>query len=399
MNRYATFLMKHRKLIISIFLGLTIICAVLSNFVYVNYNFVDYLPSDAESTKALDIMYEEYGYSVANMRVVIKDLTIPEALEYKKEISEVIGVEEINWLDDAVDIKEPLEIADADTVNAWYKDGNALYSITVDEDKKEEVIEAIREIIGDDNYMSGSAVTNALAPVITSKEISLIMVVVVAIVLAVLFLTTTSWYEPILFLITIGIAIMLNRGTNLIFGSISFVTNAAGSVLQLAVSMDYSIFLLHRFADNRKEGMEANEAMVAAVHQSVRSILSSGLTTVTGFLALVLMRFQIGPDMGWVMAKAVCLSLICVLCLLPALAVTTYKFIDKTQHRPFFPDFGKFSRFVYKCRIPEEFVPSNQISKLYSEHYSRFVISLETEEGLDNWYEIIDDVRNSAAAY
>lgn len=120
-------------------------------------------------------------------------------------------------------------------------------------------------------------------------------------------------------MITIGIAIMLNRGTNLLFGEISFVTNAAGSVLQLAVSMDYSIFLLHRFAENRAEGKDVQDAMVAAVKQSTGSVLSSGLTTVTGFAALILMRFKIGPDMGWVMAKAIVFSLLCVLCFLPAL--------------------------------------------------------------------------------
>ena len=112
---------------------------------------------------------------------------------------------------------------------------------------------------------------------------------------------------------TIGIAIMINRGTNLMFGTISFVTNAAGSVLQLAVSMDYGIFLLHRFAENREKGFEAQEAMVNAVKQSVGSVTSSGLTTVTGFAALILMRFKIGPDMGWVMVKAIILSLIAVL--------------------------------------------------------------------------------------
>ena len=153
-------------------------------------------------------------------------------------------------------------------------------------------------------------------------------------------------------MITIGIAIMLNRGTNLLFGEISFVTNAAGSVLQLAVSMDYSIFLLHRFAENRAEGKDVQDAMVAAVKQSTGSVLSSGLTTVTGFAALILMRFKIGPDMGWVMAKAIVFSLLCVLCFLPALAISTYKLIDKTQHKAFFPDFHKFAGAVMQLRIP-----------------------------------------------
>lgn len=178
------------------------------------------------------------------------------------------------------------------------------------------------------------------------------MLFVLPVTFIVLLLTTNSWFEPVLFMITIGIAIMLNRGTNLLFGEISFVTNAAGSVLQLAVSMDYSIFLLHRFAENRAEGKDVQDAMVAAVKQSTGSVLSSGLTTATGFAALILMRFKIGPDMGWVMAKAIVFSLLCVLCFLPALAISTYKLIDKTQHKAFFPDFHKFAGTVMKLRIP-----------------------------------------------
>ena len=136
------------------------------------------------------------------------------------------------------------------------------------------------------------------------------MLLVVPIILLILLITTNSWFEPVLFMITIGIAILINMGTNLIFGTVSFVTNAAGPVLQLAVSMDYSIFLLHRFEENRNLGLKAEEAMCAAVKQSVGSILSSGLTTVTGFLALVFMAFQIGPDLGWAMSKAIVFSLI-----------------------------------------------------------------------------------------
>ena len=150
----------------------------------------------------------------------------------------------------------------------------------------------------------------------------------------------------------IGVAILLNRGTNLMFGTISFVTNAAGSILQLAVSMDYSIFLLHRFAENRRKGQDVQRAMAGAVKQSVGSVLSSGLTTVSGFMALVLMQFKIGPDMGWVMAKAIVLSLICVLSLLPALTVSCYRLIDRTQHRSFVPSLDGFSRAVLKMRIP-----------------------------------------------
>ncbi len=168
----------------------------------------------------------------------------------------------------------------------------------------------------------------------------------------ILLLTTSSFIEPVLFLVTIGIAILINNGTNIIFGEISFVTNAAASILQLAVSIDYSIFLLHRFSDFRNEGMPADEAMIMAMKKSFSSIAASGLTTAIGFAALILMRFRIGSDMGMVMAKAIVISMISVLVLLPVLALVFRKIIDKTHHRPLMPSFKKFGKAVFKFRIP-----------------------------------------------
>ena len=494
MNHYTKFILKHRKMIIIVFLIVTVICAGLSTLVGVNYNFADYLPKDAPSTNALNVMEEEYSQPIPNMRVVIYDVSIPDALEYKEKIEKAEGVKEVTWLDDSIDIYEPLELADQDTVETWYKNSDALFSVTVSSDEKEKkaAVDAIREIIGDDNAMSGTAVTDVLSPVHTSQEIQKIMLIALPIVFIILLLTTTSWFEPVLFMITIGVAIMLNRGTNLIFGEISFVTNAAGSVLQLAVSMDYSIFLLHRFAENRQEGGNVQDAMMKAVKQSMGSVLSSGLTTVTGFAALILMRFRIGPDMGYVMAKAIVFSLICVLCFLPALAISTYKLIDKTRHRAFWPDFHKFAKAVLKVRIPalilavlllipcyiaqgkndflygssrvystnetqmgrdllaiedeygpsnplvilvpkgdiskeqqlndalkadpdvtsvisyvntvgasipEDFVPEESLSQLYSEHYSRFVVSLDTEEVEDGWADKVDELHTICEKY
>lgn len=481
-------------MIIIVFLIVTVICAGLSTLVGVNYNFADYLPKDAPSTNALNVMEEEYSQPIPNMRVVVYDVSIPDALEYKEKIEKAEGVKEVTWLDDSIDIYEPLELADQDTVETWYKNSDALFSVTVSSDEKEKkaAVDAIREIIGDDNAMSGTAVTDVLSPVHTSQEIQKIMLIALPIVFIILLLTTTSWFEPVLFMITIGVAIMLNRGTNLIFGEISFVTNAAGSVLQLAVSMDYSIFLLLRFAENRQEGGNVQDAMMKAVKQSMGSVLSSGLTTVTGFAALILMRFRIGPDMGYVMAKAIVFSLICVLCFLPALAISTYKMIDKTRHRAFWPDFQKLAKVVLKVRIPalilavllllpcyiaqgkndflygssrvystnetqmgrdllaiedeygpsnplvilvpkgdiskeqqlndalkadpdvtsvisyvntvgasipEDFVPEESLSQLYSQHYSRFVVSLDTEEVEDGWADKVDELHTICEKY
>lgn len=488
MDHYTRFVVNHKRWIICVFFIMAAICTFLSTMVGVNYKFADYLPDDAPSTKALNVMEKEYDQAVPNVRVMIKDVSIPEALKYKQQLEKVSGVQEVNWLDDAVNLYEPLEMANEDTVNDWYKNKNALFQITMDETNGYEVIQQIRDIVGDENYITGDGAVNAVTPVTTAAEIQKIVLIVVPIVFLILLFTTNSWFEPVLFMAAIGIAILINRGTNLMFGTISFVTNAAGSILQLAVSMDYGIFLLHRFSENRRQEENVQTAMIQAVKQSVGSILSSGLTTVTGFAALILMRFKIGPDMGWVMVKAIVLSLIAVLCFLPAITMACYPWIDKTEHRSFLPKFRRLSRMVFKWRgiaialfllltipcyfgqqkndflyggskvyqsnetqigrdlnavekeygtsseivlmvpkgdmakelkmngqlknidgvssvvsyvnsvgesIPKEFVPDNQISKLYSEHYSRFVLTVDAEEGEEGWDDLVQNIQKT----
>ena len=343
-------IIKHKKTVLSIFILFTVFFLFASNFVSVNYNLMDYLPDEAKSTISLNIMNEEYDTAIENLRIVVKDVGIYEALEYKEKIGNVDGVKEINWLDDTVSINVPLETISNDTVEAWYKDGNALFSVVVDEDKQEEVIENIREIIGEDNLMSGEAYNTVSTEHSTSKEIASIMKFIIPLIFVILLITTDSWFEPVLFLATIGIAIIQNIGTNAFLGEISFVTNAAASILQLAVSMDYSIFLLHRFSEERQKYDSVEGAMKSAMNKSYSSILSSGLTTVIGFAALILMNFKIGPDMGTVMAKAIALSLINVLVLLPVLAVYSYKLIDKTKHKKLVPCFEKFGKLVNKLK-------------------------------------------------
>lgn len=350
MERLVNGILKYKKSILVFFILATVISLFTSSMVNINYNIMDYLPEEAPSTKALDVMNEEYDKGAANVRVVLKDVSIVDALKYKEKIKKVNGVDDIQWLDDVVNIKEPLELQNQDTIESWYKNNEALFSITVNEDKEESAIDEIGEIIGENGMISGSAVNIVFAQETTEKELIKMMVILIPIILIILFLTTSSWFEPVLFLSTIGIAIIINSGTNLILGEISFVTKAAGSILQLAVSMDYSIFLLHRFSEFRNEGLAVKEAMKEAILKSVSSILSSGLTTVVGFAALIVMKFKIGPDMGFVMLKAICLSLISVLVLLPVLALYCYKLIDKTQHKSFMPKFNKFAKVSYKFR-------------------------------------------------
>lgn len=353
MDRISNFIIKQRKLIIAVFIIATIISGIASVFVKVNYSMMDYLPEDSASTIALDVMDEEYKQAPPNARAMVSDVTLLQAKDIKQEIQKVEGVDEVTWLDDSVNIYEPLEMIDKDILESYYKNNKALYTITVNEDEElsTKAIEGIQEIIGENGNLSGSIVDTVTARQTTSSEINLIMLFIIPIIFLILILTTTSWFEPVLFLGTIGVAVMLNRGTNLFIGEISFVTNSAGSILQLAVSMDYSIFLLHQFEACRKSESNVERAMKMALKVSVSSVLSSGLTTVVGFIALILMRFRIGPDMGIVMAKAVVLSLLTVLILLPALTLETYHLIDKTKHKLLIPPFGWLGKLVYKTRF------------------------------------------------
>ncbi len=351
-TKFYRHIVEHQKLIIGIFLILFAVCLICKQFVAVNYDMNDYLPSESASTQALDLMEQEYDGGIPNARVMVQDISVPQALEYKEKLLAVDGVTDVTWLDDVTNVSVPLETLDQGTVESYYKDGSALFSVTIDEDKRIDAVSTIRDIIGNDNAMTGSAVTTAVATTSTVNQITIIAIIAVAFVLLVLLLTTTSFAEPFLVLIGLGVAIVINAGSNLMFGEISFVTNAAGNILQLAVSLDYSVFLLHRFAECRQTNADPKEAMVQALAMSTTSILSSGLTTVIGFLALCLMQFQIGPDLGLALAKGVALSLITVFIFMPALILRTYKFIDKTQHRSFMPGFRGFGKFVSHVMMP-----------------------------------------------
>ena len=352
MHKFYEKIVNNPKKIMTTFAVVFLICLALKPFVSVNYDMNDYLPEDSPSTVSLEVMEKEFDGGIPNARVMMKNVTIPEALEYKEKIEQIKGVKEVMWLDDAIDISIPLETMDSDTIESYYKDSTALFTVTVEENNSIEAVNSIRDLIGDNNAMTGSVVSTAMATESTVEEISKIASIAVLFVFIVLIFTTTSWLEPVIVLIGLGVAIIINAGSNLIFGEISFVTNAACNILQLAVSLDYSIFLIHRFMECRKETPDAKEAMVMALTKSTSSILASGLTTVIGFLALVLMQFRIGPDLGLALAKGITISLISVFVFMPPLILSTYKLLEKTEHKPFLPSFERFGRFVTKIMIP-----------------------------------------------
>lgn len=285
--------------ILAFFIVAAIFGAFAKGMVGVNYDMNDYLPEDSPSTVALDKMEEEFDGAIPNARVAIKDVSYAQALAYKEKLEAIDGVESVSWLDDINYLDSPIEALDEEDVESYYKDNVALYTVTIEEEHINDAVPAIRELIGDDNAMTGSAVSTAVATSSTVNEVKKISGIAVLLVFMILILTTSSWLEPVIVLLGIGVAVMINSGSNLIFGEISFVTNAAGNVLQLAVSLDYSIFLIHRFQELNKEYTDPKKAMKLALCRSTSSILSSGLTTVIGFLALLFMCFHLKNSESW----------------------------------------------------------------------------------------------------
>ena len=342
-------ILKYKKIVILCFTLAVVFSILVSPMVRVNYDMVDYLPEDSKSTISLNLMQEQFDKSPSNVRVMLKNTDIVEVLKYKNLISEIDGVKEINWLDDSVNINQPLSMIDEELLNSYYKDNNALIDVVVDEGNRlQSTIEKINSVVGDKGVVSGQAVTLAYAQSSTSDEVSKIIMFIIPLIIIILMISTSSWFEPVLFLLIVGISILLNMGTNIFLGEISFITQSTSAILQLAVSMDYAIFLLHKFADFREEGLDIRDAMANAMKKSFSSIFASGLTTILGFLALTLMRFKVGPDLGIVLAKGIVFSLASVMLLLPVITIYTYKIIDKTHHKSFMPSFNKFSKFSMK---------------------------------------------------
>ncbi|NLW79909.1 MAG: MMPL family transporter [Ruminococcaceae bacterium] len=352
MDRYTGFVTKHRKSIVVFFLVVSVVCVILQAGVKVNYNMADYLPESAPSTTAVAIMEEAFTQAVPNANVMIHDVGIPQALEYKAALAEVPGVAEVLWLDDMVDVLQPLETQDAATVEQFYKDGTALYQVSIADGRETEATAAIRALIGEENAVAGEAPDLDSMRQATSGEVLNALVILLPAIIALLVLTTTSWVEGIFFLLAIGVSILMNMGTNIFFGEVSFVTFSVSPILQLAVSLDYAIFLLHRFADFRQKYADPERAMQEAMKVSMKTVAASAATTLFGFLALAFMGFQIGADLGINLAKGIILSFISCMVFLPALTLCSYKIIDKTRHRPFFPSFKGIYKGTSKVQFP-----------------------------------------------
>jgi predicted RND superfamily exporter protein len=345
-------ILKYKKSIVITFIVLAIVSVVVQFGVKINYDMVDYLSDDAPSIKSTDVMDEEFDDDVANTRVMIKDVDILEALAYKKKLEAIDGVSGVMWLDDVMDMTTPIEMEDNDTVETYYKDRNALFSFEIENGKEVETTDAVYDLIGKDNAMSGDALDTAISQQSTGDETMNAAFILVPVVILILLLSTTSWLEPAFFLITIGVSVLINMGTNIFLGEVSFVTEAVAPILQLAVSLDYAIFLLHSFTDYRETEKTPAEAMKRAMKRSFPAIAASASTTVFGFTALMFMKFGLGADLGLNLLKGILLSFISVMVFLPALTLMLYKWIDKTKHRAFLPSKYNFGKHIVKLRIP-----------------------------------------------
>lgn len=353
MRKLTEWLLRHRTATVVVFALLTAGSLLLYPLVQVNYDLSEYLPQDSMTKRAMEEMEESFGYD-AVLRVMVEDVTLSESLDIKETLSQMEGVASVLWLDDVADIRQPLETLDAGTVEQYYRDGAALYQVTLtggDYDTASgDTIDAIRALGIDGLSVAGNAEEARNTRILLDSEMLQIFAVVVPFCLLILFLASKSWVEPLLYLAVLFVAIFINLGTNVCFSSVSFITQAMAAVLQLAISLDYSLFLFHRYLEERDAGKDAREAVLAAVQGSLNSILASALTTIAGFLAMVLMQYSIGRDIGFVLAKGITLSFLSVILLMPVLIYLLRNVIDKTRHKPWMPSFAKLGRGAMKIR-------------------------------------------------
>lgn len=352
---WAQAVVKHRKRIERIFLVLLVVSLLGLPLVGIQYDLTQYLPEEAPTAQAIAILKEEFTYPGA-ARVMLNDVSLYEAKGIKDQIAQVEGVDMVSWCDTGTLVYGSDQFIDYGEIDDYYKDGQAYMEIAFVEsdasDATHQAVQEIRAIVGDRGIVGGSAVADADQAPTTNAEVSSVMGMAVMAILLILVLTTTSWFEPVLFMTVMAVAILLNMGTNLMFGSISFLANAVGAVLQLACSMDYSIFLLHTYTKICEEEPDQEKAMALALRKALPSIGASGATTIVGFLALALMRFRIGADMGFVLAKGIAISLLTVLLLMPALILRFQRIIRRTAHRSFVPSFSRMGRGIYRARVP-----------------------------------------------
>lgn len=351
MKRFGRFIAKNRILVvvISILLVFPALYGMIST--RINYDLLTYLPQNLDSMKGQEILDKKYSDAATSM-LIIEDMEPKDIVKIKEKVSKVEGVNKVIWVDDVLDTTIPKEILPDEARKSFYSGNSTMLIIKFNEspssENTQQAITDIRKLTNKQCFLSGMSAIVKDTKDLADKETPFYVLLAVVFSVIVLSLTMKSVIIPFIFLAAIGLAILYNFGTNIFFGQISYVTKALAAVLQLGVTMDYSIFLLHRYDEEREKLEDKNEAMADAIANTIVSITGSSLTTIAGFLALCVMTLALGKDIGIVMAKGVMLGVISTVTVLPALILIFDKPIHKFSHKTILPEFNKVANLVTK---------------------------------------------------
>ena len=318
----------------------------------VNYDVLTYLPDNIETMKGQDILVNDFGTGAFSM-FIVDGMEEKDVAELKEKIEKVDHVANVIWYDSIADISVPMSMLPDDIYDVFNSDTGTMMAIFFDEgtssDGTMDAIAQIRKIAGKQCFLSGMSAVVTDTKNLAEKETPVYVLIAVILAVIVLGLTMESFFVPLLFMLSIGMAIIYNLGSNYFMGEISYITKALAAVLQLGVTLDYSIFLMHSYEEQqvRYDG-DKNRAMAHAISQTFSSVMGSSITTIAGFIALCFMSFTLGLDIGIVMVKGVIFGVIACVTILPSMILCCDKIIEKTKHKPFLPDIGRISDKVTK---------------------------------------------------
>ena len=353
MKKIALWEAKHPKTVLLFALLLLIPALIGFACTGVNYDILSYLPDELESMQGEQVLDETFNTAGISI-VITEDMQPKYTLALKNEILKVEGVSSVIWVDTLADIGIPADALPDVLKNIFYSaDGTKTmmlvrYDPAGGEGSDLKAIAQIKTLLGENAFMSGLSVIVDDTREICDSQAPLYIAVAVALALAVMALMMESWFQPLIVLLSLGIAVLYNMGTNFFLGEISFITQCVAAVLQLGVTMDYSIFLIDRYSEEKEHYSSREEAMAAAVTKSFAALSGSSLTTVFGFLALCFMHLKLGFDIGFVMAKGVLFGILTVVFVLPSIVLIFEKQILKYRHRSFIPDLTKVNVFTLK---------------------------------------------------
>ena len=318
----------------------------------INYDVLTYLPEDIETMQGQEIMTNDFGIGAFSM-LMVDGMEDKEIVKLKEKVEKVDGVENVLWYDSLADISVPQSVLPSKLYDEYNtEDGTMMAVFFKDGTSSDETMKAvteIRKVTGKECFLSGMSAIVEDTKELAEKETPLYVLIAVALSALVLAITMESIFVPVLFLLSIGIAIVYNLGTNVFFGEISYITKALAAVLQLGVTMDYSIFLMHSYQEQQvRYNGDKERAMAHAISQTFSSVIGSSVTTVAGFIALCFMSFTLGKDIGIVMAKGVIFGVLVCVTVLPSMILCCDKLIEKTKHKPLLPDIGRISDKVTK---------------------------------------------------